>query len=214
MIETIVQSADTPRIYFAGKIAKNDWRHRLGVDRLRDVWSDGCGVLDNRPWPMTPAHKHGLTFNYVGPYFVGDDHGCGHASGVHGVVEACCERAGELVKAIVFRRCREAIRSAHTVFAWVDSLDAFGTLWELGYAQALNRSTYLALGPTVTDDLWFARHGADHVIHAASPEEACRRFLLDTPPRDSETWCPSFLPLLRFSLEVRCPDATDLPTTG
>jgi len=55
------------RIYLAGKIAQNDWRHELfpGLRGAEDF--DG------------PPARWG--FDYAGPYFISDDHGLQHGPG-------------------------------------------------------------------------------------------------------------------------------------
>lgn len=67
------------RVYLAGKIAKHDWRaellgHRPGwlhSDDWAGGWAIGEGVV---------AGGH----DYVGPYFIGCDHGCAHGPATHG----------------------------------------------------------------------------------------------------------------------------------
>jgi hypothetical protein len=59
--------------------------------------------------------------------------------------------------------CQEAIRQSDVVFAWLDQEDAYGTLVELGYANALQKRVWIA-GPASFPDLWFAYRSADRVL--------------------------------------------------
>ncbi len=80
-------------------------------------------------------------------------------------------------KDMVVRLCLEALRRADLVFAWVDSLDCYGTVTEIGYARALGKPVVCA-GPRRFRDMWF--------VH-----EACAFFLeSDTPVRafDEAAW--------------------------
>jgi nucleoside 2-deoxyribosyltransferase len=77
---------------------------------------------------------------YVGPFFVGCDHRCGHGPKSHGVNSVrdnyCFDGfSNEEVRKI----CRTKIDSADLVFAWINRSDAYGTIWELGYAAAKNK---------------------------------------------------------------------------
>jgi len=81
------------RIYLAGKIAKNDWRHEVVTNLGRalvigDQWSR---------WPVLEKAVFGA-HDYVGPFFISDDHGCAHGAGAHGVgigLDSPCVEAGE-----------------------------------------------------------------------------------------------------------------------
>lgn len=75
------------KIYLAGKIAKNDWRHDI-VNDLRgagDVHSEIESYnLGDKCWPILRQSILGK-HDYVGPYFVACDHGCYHGDSSHGV---------------------------------------------------------------------------------------------------------------------------------
>lgn len=115
------------KIYFAGPIEKNCWRHKIVP-----------GLREGRP--NIEPHQ------YVGPFFVGCDHGCAHGRTSHGIgadgIEhrACAEdhllESGALNRDQVRRRCMSQIESADLIFTWIDRMDAYGTIWELGYAAA------------------------------------------------------------------------------
>lgn len=162
------------RIYLAGKIAMNDWRHRV-VPQLR-------GAVDEaETWNMTrPTTFPILTraifgeHDYVGPFFLSCDHGCAHGASTHGVgayaladglvterwvesdgtvetVEVPTNRAtfclgDERVpqRAHVVDLCLQGVRRADLVFAWLDDPSGFGTIYELGYARGYGRRVVLA----------------------------------------------------------------------
>lgn len=142
------------KIYLAGKIGGNDWRYSI-VDGLHQ------SVNPFSPeWPILPKAIFGR-FDYVGPYFVSgchdhacfrEDHGYGDNGSClgdytvlspagrvdedmfHNIPEAQLTARSEIIKA-----CLERIESADLVFAWIDSPDAYGTIFELAYAYGLRQ---------------------------------------------------------------------------
>jgi nucleoside 2-deoxyribosyltransferase len=96
------------RVYLAGKIGKNDWRHGLvpGLRGALDVGAvrtvcrtcggpagdeDGCRKNHNCLWraewgePRAPEWETGgVRLAYAGPYFISCDHGCYHGRSEHG----------------------------------------------------------------------------------------------------------------------------------
>lgn len=175
-------------IYCAGKIAKNDWRN------LRGQWGSDGG-LPEPWWPTLPGHAHG--FDYVGPFFMGDDHGCGHGPSTHGCGQPegmCGEAYPTPGRDGVLIFCLDAIARCDIFFAWLDGLTAYGTLVEIGYARALRKQIIIATpsppGRSRThddewendglSDLWFAFECASRVITASSPNEAIATLARDT----------------------------------
>jgi hypothetical protein len=130
-----------PRIYLAGKIALNDWRHDLVLNLRGHDYEDGpidCGL-----------------FTYIGPFFIACDHGCRHGPGLHGVAGWGCD--GELVKrSEVFDRNQAALAKADLVFAYIDAPECYGTAAEIGWAYANRTSVELHFSPQVNpDDFWY-----------------------------------------------------------
>ena len=69
---------NVPTLYLAGKISKPDWRFGPVPALDRDY-----------PEPLdTPIHCS--RFIYVGPFFIGCDHACGHGPSTHGVAKNSC----------------------------------------------------------------------------------------------------------------------------
>lgn len=190
------------RIYLAGKIAKGGWRDELVGPRAgalspsdwREAWTD-------LPQAILGVHT------YVGPFFVGCDHGCAHGAGTHGAglgpyagtkgqyatgfAEAAEEGehyedaawgcAGETtpenLDVLIMRRCLGAIRRADLVFAWVDAMDAFGTFAELGYARGIGVPVGLAAPAPFPPDLWFPRVMSTAYAEASTPREGLLKLL-------------------------------------
>jgi hypothetical protein len=157
------------KVYLAGKIGKNDWRHDV-VPYLR---SFGYGNDDKwlyEKWHYTETNIPCV--DYVGPYFTGCDHGCAHGGNSHGFLsEPICGE--DCPRDLVTRLCMDAIGRCDLFFAWLadDAPEeedfsvtmarngvpqsrhntAYGTLAELGYAKALgNMSLPVPLTSTMT----------------------------------------------------------------
>jgi hypothetical protein len=168
------------RIYLAGKIGKRDWRESI----LGDYWRiAGDPEADwGSGWPVAKAAIFGQ-HDYVGPFFVGDDHGCAHGPGSHGVAanedsenRSCIECSVELPpdRRAVADRCFAAIDACDFVFAWLNDHSAFGTLVEIGYAVA-SRKPVVAASPHGFDregDLWFARSASVTQVTSDTPRTA------------------------------------------
>ena len=132
-----------PRIYLAGKIAKNDWRHDLISNLRGHLWADGDIETDN--------------FIYVGPYFVSCDHGCFHGKDTHGAVgSGCFGNDHEFTKQEVFLNNTEVLYSADLVFAYITAADCHGTIMEIGSAYALDIPIVIAYAPDIKiSDFWY-----------------------------------------------------------
>jgi very-short-patch-repair endonuclease len=76
----------------------------------------------------------------------------------------------------VFRECLAAIDRSSHAFAWIEDLHCYGSIWELGYAYAKEKSIYVA-SPEGVDlgELWFTGKGAVEVS-AQAPVEGFHRF--------------------------------------
>lgn len=125
-------------IYMAGSICKNGWRN-VFVDGLRS----------------SPIESQLQVYNYsliyVGPFFISCDHGCSHGSMTHGMGEGCQSWSEDTIPSggdrekFVVNKCITQISKADTIFAWIDKVDCFGTLLELGYARGLNKDIRVAV---------------------------------------------------------------------
>lgn len=184
--QRILRASSVKRVYLAGKIGHNDWRHRLfpelrSVLAYRTLW--GEAVTE-----QTRPRQDG--FELVGPFFIGCDHGGFHGRGTHGVgadndVRCGCQGSAQSSRQDVLIRCLDWLRAADVVFCWLDSADAYGTIFELGVASALQIPVFLAYSEdayysdrieALWRDSWLARTAARRAIRVATPEEAWSLF--------------------------------------
>lgn len=174
----------TELVYLAGKIRKDCWRHTI-VRGLRDAWTDSYGNLAAHSWPVLRGSVLDGLADYAGPYFVSCDHGCAHSpvdGRTHGLTGGCIETTGApgssapTAREVARRSCLAAVRSSTLVFAYIDEPDAFGTLHELGYAEALGKRTVICLDPALGEetiaDLWFASATRDRAATLISDDPA------------------------------------------
>jgi nucleoside 2-deoxyribosyltransferase len=165
------------RVYLAGKIRKNDWRHVL-FPRLR-----ASKILDGMP--KREVWEGSIV--YSGPFFVSCGHGCAHGEnehgcGVRGTGCFCRERTEqERIQARTANECIRGIDNANFIFCWIEELTAFGTIFELGYARATNKPIFVALkkndkGESFSSDLWFCLSQAQKWIETDTPMAAWAEF--------------------------------------
>ena len=171
-----------PNVYLAGKIRKHCWRHQL-ISGLRDhSWGDG------------PLQQN--SFNYIGPFFIGCDHGCFHNKNSHGNVairgDTLCPGRDlnaefDAPHLEVATLCLEALVKADLVFCYVDASDCYGTLVEIGYALAHDVPLVVAFAQSIAtsadNDFWFSCVKARWTLYGVSEyqltnylDEAIRRY--------------------------------------
>lgn len=160
---------DKPTVYIAGKIAKNDFRHDT-VPNLRErEWHDG---------PIDAG-----VYSYIGPFFKSCDHGCNHGPNQHGAYSGIDGGESPYTRHDVIKNNNEGLARADIVFAYITSLDCFGTLVELGYALRAAQRVILAFAPGVPDqDLWYVTHQAFAVHRNVRP--CCLRSLIRDAVRE------------------------------
>lgn len=164
------------RIYLAGKIAEQDWRHGLVNDLTfvgRAAWTPTLDAL-------------GPGIHYTGPYFLADGHGCTYGPCAHGRGNDCSLSGGDSAEQTV-ELCLRAIDESTALFAWLDDLTAYGTLVEIGYARAkaipviaatpCTDAAYVARSSRPAtrgdrSDLWFALNTATAHVKAPTPRAA------------------------------------------
>lgn len=166
-------------IYLAGKISKGDWRH--DVVPLRAAWGrDNSGEMPTVGWPVLPKSVLG-TFDYVGPHFISDDHGCAHGRDRHGcgAGDYVCGAYPGPTRERMRDLCLSAIYRADIFFAWLDDPSAYGTLVELGFATALRKRVVIGVpreGVEALEDMWFAQTCGLRIV-ADSPQEALKELV-------------------------------------
>ena len=137
-----------PNIYLAGKIGKNDWRHRLVPGLRGHLWSDG---------PIgTPL------FTYVGPFFVANNHGNNHGRNRHGAVCNNNSYDQNYEQLDVIRNNMAALEAADLVFAYIDAKECYGTLFEIGWAAHKGTRVVVVFPPRFkSSDFWYSAMQAD-----------------------------------------------------
>ncbi len=188
------------KVYLAGKITRDPWRS--GILGGAQIIDPGAWRWDGR-WPVLPRVVLG-THDYVGPYYCGDsNHGpmkTNHAAPpIHDEHDSA-----QMARPEIVRLCLEALSRADLLFVWLDSLDAFGTLVEIGFARAhgipiiigqpsrysdhyFYRSSGYEDGEPEGGELWFARASASVLtwapkgVSAVDGAEHCLRSGLAEP---------------------------------
>jgi nucleoside 2-deoxyribosyltransferase len=144
----------TPKVYLAGKIARSSWRHHLVRGLSKHNWQDGILRQSN--------------FDYVGPFFVECGHGCYDHPNTHGTGPGCNTHL-DINRRKVSKACLMAVDSADLVFCYIDAIDCFGTLTEIGYAIRTGVKVVICFAPTIAtptnNDFWFACETAHKVFY-------------------------------------------------
>ena len=175
------------KVYLAGKVSKNCWRHQM-VRGLRDVHPEWhCGDEDSTArwgghFPLLPRAVDGR-HDHVGPYFVGCDHGCYHGHRTHGLLyrpvaeasdgftPAQREAAGRRIHGL----CLDAVDRCDLLYAWVDAPDCYGTVAEMAWARQRGKQVWVA-GPQTYEELWFTYQFANlRLFGGGSALDAFRR---------------------------------------
>jgi nucleoside 2-deoxyribosyltransferase len=162
-------------VYLAGPFTDPEWRNALLEGRRGIELNAGelAALRDHQAFRTVPQVVRG-GFDLTGPWRVNRDGNHGLASGHPGRDArgcACCD--SDLIVAV----CRQAIAASDFVFCWLTNTPTVpaGTLWELGYADALGKPIVLARPERDSwdgDDYWFPIAAADLILLANDPEYA------------------------------------------
>lgn len=193
------------KVYFAGKIDKNDWRHDI-LPGLRDSGYP-LGEL------KSPKELDREEFIYTGPFFMSCDHGCCHGENSHGILgelytfpineygdeeneneeeyendeEEYEDRFGrgcassflsedivETTEKKVHDLCLQQLNNSDCVFAYINSTDCFGTIYELGVANTLSKKIFICFSnPKIFQQMWFIKRGdKTHSMVFEDPKKA------------------------------------------
>lgn len=165
------------RIYLAGKIAPNGWRDRLLNGRCGYAESGARSAVNAKGAPLPfrdPRHAVDIgPFVYVGPFFEDCNHQGSHGPATHGDCDLVgfggVETRGQnKTRQLVFDRNMGAIERADVVFGYINEVDCFGTLVELGSAHALAKPIFVCFGPDLRAgekrELWFAQQTATRLL--------------------------------------------------
>lgn len=163
--------AEINSLYLAGKISgPTRWR-----DEIVPEWSTGkFSGYGEKSWPdldlwLQPGDYKPLKFN--GPWWLAEDP-------KHGI-ECTCEPHND---SSIPSNAVHAIKASDLVFAWIDSTDCFGTLWELGYASAINKHTAIAFRSDLDcREMWFIAQQCDWLHFGKSASECWKALLAGKP---------------------------------
>jgi nucleoside 2-deoxyribosyltransferase len=164
------------KIYLAGKIQKNDWRHKL-VPELRYGVD---GIPGENGWRQTEQLPMVFGHTCVGPFFVSCDHGCYHTEGGHGTDGYCI---GEVSRKETLVKCARGIEACDLFIVWAgsDFQTAYGTVSEIGMAAALSKPIVVIRQMDMSDktfrDAWFPLSLATMTIESPEPVEAINDLL-------------------------------------
>lgn len=140
------------KVYFAGKISANCWRH--DICRMQERGPDDyLSGLDPavRPSSLRGAirsfHLNGEIV-YNGPFLGGRNHGYPHSRGSHSRKPDCFQKGPRKYAnpSRVVSDCLDQVIDSDAVFAWADQdfSSAYGTIAVISYAAARNIPVYLA----------------------------------------------------------------------
>lgn len=183
-------------VYLAGKITGDNWRDEIVPDWSEEnhspyYTSSAVGDSSGKRWELVRnalAVPTGQRLDYVGPWW--SDFGeCGghgsaswcrepHAYGLrafdkHGAEVGTHKDDIAESRAMVSRNVRKAIERCDLLFAWINSCDCFGTIFEIGYAVAIKKTVVVAC-PEAFDheQMWLCRQFAAWTVIGGSAGEA------------------------------------------
>ena len=125
-------------VYFAGKVRFGGGYRGAIFDRdVMGMPAPGCE-------PRTTCGD--VLVTYCGPHAIDGWHGSSHGPATHGNSEFSSESQcrGEITK-----RCCDQIAAADGIAVYIETLDCYGTLVEIGYAAALDKPTVVCISPRV-----------------------------------------------------------------
>lgn len=167
------------KVYFAGKVTKNGWREE--IIKLSEKIQQNKSVKSYREAGV----PIGDGYIYNGPYMKSCNHGGFHGKGTHGVgvglkKTSCCGNKEVLQRRELFNLCMSLVDSSDAIFCYIDDVEAYGTMFELGYAYSKGIPTFVYLSDELDedyqDDLWFSLAKATQVKKVSSPSEAFEDF--------------------------------------
>lgn len=152
------------KIYFAGKVTKGGG-YRQSLLKSYRAMSDG-----EREYKID-----GMAVTYVGPFAIGCDHGCYH-SNFHGLSWESRDHGlfvcggGDMnnksyPKGIppyaVVTSCANQVRRCDLFYAYIDSLDCYGTIAEIAIASENKKEIFIEINENIKKEIremWFVLH--------------------------------------------------------
>jgi len=165
-----------PRVYLAGRITKNDWRHEL-APQIDDIIHPSEWTLI-KELPMRDGNI------YVGPFFMGCDHGCTHGTNKHGATDAYgCGGDPPIKQNSIFCKAIAGIKACDVFFVYAgpDFGAAYGTLVEIGIARTLGKRIVIACHSGMPKDQWFGLECATETFVCEDPIAGYKRAMHGVP---------------------------------
>jgi hypothetical protein len=184
--------------YLAGKITGTTWRESIvpGWSEENHSWAYGSAFLDyeyDKTWATVPnaCSVLGAGMHFTGPWWK-DTESCGHStsdsssfphgygSQVNNLGLHLQDVTARQLRTEVLSAVKSAIARSDMLFAWIDSGDCYGTIYEIGYAKALGKPVAVGISEDlcstpVADDLWLSCHG-NYALVAKTPLGAWEQF--------------------------------------
>lgn len=185
-------------VYLAGKISGTTWRDEIAPGWSKQGWVHGESTWAHRDMVAEVLDRSGMgewRVRLTGPYWLNmnEGHCCDssggpsqyglgdHSWGEYRFFESRAQHKPivDYVAAdrpLVAQMAKDAILGADLVFAWVDCLDCYGTLAEIGLAAAAGAVVVVA-GPSsvINGEVWLAAQFADIRIEDTTPKRAWHR---------------------------------------
>lgn len=183
--------------YLAGKITGTTWRDAIvpgwsEENHSATYWQAFCDYDELKTWAVVPnvCMCGGVYLHYAGPWW--KDVFChGSAAGSaapHGYssIDESPDVSDEFMQVCRSRRAEvshsvgNAIALADMLFAWIDSDDCYGTIFECGLAKALGKVVVVAMSDSFArsgeaEQMWLCCQAAYHITDK-TPQEAWRQF--------------------------------------
>lgn len=149
-----------PKIYLAGKITGDNWRHFISDLESKHYFRALGETIPNGSNCEEYKDIEFFADDYIitGPHSIGCDHSCFHRmKSKHASTGECVAGVGyRIEEEYVYESCIHQIEKSDIVFSYINSLDAFGTFAEIGYAAACKKFIFILFkNEKIADDLWF-----------------------------------------------------------
>ena len=146
-------------VYLAGKIEPNGWRQKL-IDIRNNFFGEEKDKIRNGI-----TIKYNDHINITGPFFLSCDHSCYHGNNSHGVGlnshGDCYGLTDHFSEDEVKEICLNQIKKSDVIFAYINDDTCYGTLYEIGYAAALNKPILLLFDSNKRrNNMWFIANRA------------------------------------------------------
>ena len=216
--------------YLAGKITGTNWRDEIvsgwsdprsesfgSHDCESGLWRDvqsGCTVMGIAlryagPWWKDVLGGHGVASSNSGPHAYGDEY--------MGLDDYAMRQYAADRKEVRDNVVRSVSR-ADMVFAWIDSGDCYGTIFEIGYARALNKVVVVGVSESFKAEataMWLPLEGC-YCLHGSCALDVWNEFwdLVAFEQDSPDTfigWEPNLGPVLEALFEsMRHADESDM----